>query len=477
MLTKLSLSPGTGKLASSFRTTNNPQAMLYSYSTVHARVLRPFPAAQPRVGGGIHCGTFSDDLTLEDLRRQQRAFVEERDWARFHTPRSLALALVGEVGELCEVLQWRGDDGAAPGLLGWSDKDRTALTEELADVLSYVLRIADVCDIDLSTAYADKLAKNRAKYPAELVRGSSAKYTEYRQGARAQSASEASAAAAAATTPPQPAVPLPSPSPPPLEEPFDADEPYARAARRVEAQSRAYARAQKRAADKWAALQAQGRTDAMGSEKAIPASWADSGAAPASAYAGGRTGARTDESSAVAVAQEASRDESAAMSAAKAAEAEKEAEMEVQQVEKEAEMAQRIQSLRERAISRAEAQWAARQARQTRQASPTQVAGREPLLGVESLGELWAMMEFDGPPTGRETLLGSPSSPSVLPEAPEIAFDETRATTGDRSSPLPSEPLHSEPSPVVEELVVESLGELWAMMEFDGPPNRGGDLM
>ena len=77
---------------------------------------------------------------------------------------------------------------------------------------------------------------------------------------------------------------------------------------------------------------------------------------------------------------------------------EKEAEKEVQQVEKEAEMAQRIQSLRERAISRAEAQWAARQARQTRQASPTQVAGREPLLVVESLGELWAMMEFDGPP-------------------------------------------------------------------------------
>jgi NTP pyrophosphatase (non-canonical NTP hydrolase) len=319
------------------------------------------------------------------------------------------------VGELCEVLQWRGDDGAAPGLLGWSDKDRTALTEELADVLSYVLRIADVCDIDLPTAYADKLAKNRAKYPAELVRGSSAKYTEYRQGARAQSASEASAAAAAATTPPQPAVPLPSPSPPPLEEPFDDDAPYARAARRVEAQSRAYARAQKRAADKWAALQTQSRTDAMGSEKAMPASWADSGAAPASAYAGGRTGARTDEPSAVAVAQEASREESAVMSAAEAAEkekeaekevqqVEKEAEMEVQQVEKEAEMAQRIQSLRERAISRAEAQWAARQARQARQASPVQEAGPEPMLSVESLGELWAMMEFDGPPTGREPL-------------------------------------------------------------------------
>ena len=83
---------------------------------------------------------------------------------------------------------------------------------------------------------------------------------------------------------------------------------------------------------------------------------------------------------------------------------EKEAEMEVQQVEKEAEMAQRIQSLRERAISRAEAQWAARQARQARQASPVQEAGPDPMLSVESLGELWAMMEFDGPPTGREPL-------------------------------------------------------------------------
>jgi hypothetical protein len=142
----------------------------------------------------------------------------------------------------------------------------------------------------------------------------------------------------------------------------------------------------------------------MGSEKAMPASWADSGAAPASAYAGGRTGARTDEPSPVAVAQEARREESAVMSAAEAAEKEKEAEKEVQQVQKEAEMAPRIQSLRERAISRAEAQWAARQARQARQASPVQEAGPVPMLSVESLGELWAMMEFDGPPTRREPL-------------------------------------------------------------------------
>ena len=54
------------------------------------------------------------DISLEELRAAQADFVKERDWEQFHTPRSLALAMVGEVGELCELLQWRGDDGAPP---------------------------------------------------------------------------------------------------------------------------------------------------------------------------------------------------------------------------------------------------------------------------------------------------------------------------------------------------------------------------
>ena len=86
---------------------------------------------------------FSDAESLETLRQKQAAFVEDRDWSQFHTPRSLALALVGEVGEVCELLQWRGDDGAQPGLPEWTTAERTALADELADVLSYVIRLAD----------------------------------------------------------------------------------------------------------------------------------------------------------------------------------------------------------------------------------------------------------------------------------------------------------------------------------------------
>jgi len=85
--------------------------------------------------------SFSESVTFEELRREQADFVAERDWGQFHTPRSLALALVGEVGELCETLQWRGDAGAEPGLPEWTDDERVAFADELADVLSYVLRL------------------------------------------------------------------------------------------------------------------------------------------------------------------------------------------------------------------------------------------------------------------------------------------------------------------------------------------------
>lgn len=125
---------------------------------------------------------FSRLVTLEDLRREQADFVAEREWAKFHTPRSLALALVGEVGELCETLQWKGDECAQPGLPGWSEEERVAFEDELADVLSYVIRLADVAKVDLPAAAYAKIAKNRAKYPAELVKGSAAKYSEYRKG-------------------------------------------------------------------------------------------------------------------------------------------------------------------------------------------------------------------------------------------------------------------------------------------------------
>merc|ERR1740130_2080704 len=128
------------------------------------------------------------DISLETLRQDQREFVNERGWAKFHTSRSLALALMGEVGEVAELLQWRSDDECRAGLPDWLAQEKVRLGEELADVLSYVMRLSDVAEIDLPAAFADKMAKNRDKYPAEQVYGSSAKYTEYRAKARRDTA-------------------------------------------------------------------------------------------------------------------------------------------------------------------------------------------------------------------------------------------------------------------------------------------------
>jgi len=119
--------------------------------------------------------TFSS-LNLEELRQKADEFAVKRDWIKFHTPRNLLMALVGEVGEVAELFQWR--DKVDAGLIGWTEEEKVRVGEELADVLIYLVRMADRCDIDLSKATIDKFRKNELKYPAELVRGSSKKYTD-----------------------------------------------------------------------------------------------------------------------------------------------------------------------------------------------------------------------------------------------------------------------------------------------------------
>jgi len=125
---------------------------------------------------------FSPTVTLEELRAELADFALEREWDQFHAPRNLALALVGEVGEMCECFQWKGE--VPEGLPGWTDKERTHLSQELADVLLYLLRLSHKCRVDLPQVALNKLALNAAKYPAALVRGSSKKYNEYKETAR-----------------------------------------------------------------------------------------------------------------------------------------------------------------------------------------------------------------------------------------------------------------------------------------------------
>uniref|UniRef100_A0A667WIK3 dCTP pyrophosphatase 1 n=2 Tax=Myripristis murdjan TaxID=586833 RepID=A0A667WIK3_9TELE len=121
--------------------------------------------------------TFSAGPTMEDIRRMQAEFTDERDWNQFHQPRNLLLAMVGEVGEVSELFQWRGE--VAEGLPGWSDSEREQLAHELSDVLIYLLELAEKCHVDLPQAVLRKMALNRLKYPAAKVHGSSKKYTEY----------------------------------------------------------------------------------------------------------------------------------------------------------------------------------------------------------------------------------------------------------------------------------------------------------
>ena len=112
---------------------------------------------------------------LDELTQRVRAFVEERDWDRFHSPKNLAMALSVEASELVELFQWLTEEESdAP-----DPERRRRVAEELADVLWFLVRLSDRLGIDLLEAAEAKLAANAAKYPADRVRGNSRKYTEY----------------------------------------------------------------------------------------------------------------------------------------------------------------------------------------------------------------------------------------------------------------------------------------------------------
>lgn len=114
-------------------------------------------------------------MNIEDLRREVAQFAKDRDWDQFHSVRNLVLAMIGEVGEVAEILQWTDDDKVTELLNG---RGRERLAEELADVLLYLVRIADRSGVDLAQAVRDKLNSNDQKYPKEKARGSAKKYTE-----------------------------------------------------------------------------------------------------------------------------------------------------------------------------------------------------------------------------------------------------------------------------------------------------------
>ncbi|KAA0044577.1 hypothetical protein IC582_017264 [Cucumis melo] len=116
------------------------------------------------------------DVTLKKLKNMMADFAKERDWDQFHSPRNLLLAMVSEVGELSEIFQWKGE--VPRGLPDWKEEEKQHLGEELSDVLLYLVRLADICGIDLGKAVLRKMELNGKKYPVELCKGSSRKHTE-----------------------------------------------------------------------------------------------------------------------------------------------------------------------------------------------------------------------------------------------------------------------------------------------------------
>ena len=115
-------------------------------------------------------------MNLGELQAELRHFAAERDWQPFHTPKNLSTALMVEAAELAEIFQWQTPEESRTAHEDAAARQR--IGEEVADVLLYLLQVADHCQIDVSQAVQDKLAKNAVKYPVEKARGRADKYTK-----------------------------------------------------------------------------------------------------------------------------------------------------------------------------------------------------------------------------------------------------------------------------------------------------------
>jgi len=105
-------------------------------------------------------------MKISELQELTVKFRDDRDWEQFHTGSNLAKSVCIEAAELLELFQWN------------EDVDKKALSEEMSDVLSYLLLLADRFEIDLTNAYLKKIKKNNEKYPIEKFKGSSKKYNK-----------------------------------------------------------------------------------------------------------------------------------------------------------------------------------------------------------------------------------------------------------------------------------------------------------
>jgi dCTP diphosphatase len=118
----------------------------------------------------------SKKINVAKIQKAQRKFAKARDWDQFHTPKNLAIALSVEASELLELLQWKSDKDVATFLV--SKDGRQKFSEELSDILYYLIRLSDIGRFDLETSFWKKMKANQKKYPVRLAKGNAKKWSE-----------------------------------------------------------------------------------------------------------------------------------------------------------------------------------------------------------------------------------------------------------------------------------------------------------
>lgn len=116
-------------------------------------------------------------MDVDRILKQFNKFADERDWDQFHTIKNLSMALSVESSELLELFQWAKEEE----ILDWvknDQKKKQQISEEVADIFMYLLKIADKAEINLESAIQDKMKKNAEKYPVEKAKGNAKKYNE-----------------------------------------------------------------------------------------------------------------------------------------------------------------------------------------------------------------------------------------------------------------------------------------------------------
>ncbi|MCK9476292.1 MAG: nucleotide pyrophosphohydrolase [Candidatus Muirbacterium halophilum] len=117
-----------------------------------------------------------NNTTVDDLKKKMSIFIKERDWQKFHSPKNLAMSIAIEAAELMEHFQWISSEDAIK--IKDNNENINDIKDELSDILSYCLSLANYLDIDITDSFIKKMEKNKKKYPEELAYGKNTKYNK-----------------------------------------------------------------------------------------------------------------------------------------------------------------------------------------------------------------------------------------------------------------------------------------------------------